>query len=73
MHQTNGKCALPIGFIRVREMEAPEGYGLDPKEYEVRIQAEAMDTTPCFLSYNGKKQVLDVTDPYDGGLKLGKL
>lgn len=72
VHQTNGKCALPIGFIRVREMEAPEGYGLDPKEYEVRIQAEAMDTTPCFLSYNGKKQVLDVTDPYDGGLKLGK-
>ena len=33
VHQTNGKCALPIGFIRVREMEAREGYGLDPKEY----------------------------------------
>ena len=48
---------LPLGKYKYREIEAPEGFNLDPKEYFFEVETESDAVTRCLL--NSRIQVPD--------------
>lgn len=72
LHLTNGKPALPIGYLQIKEVEAPEGYQLDKEVYEIQLKADSVTDINISTIVDGKKGTLEIIDPAGGDFSLGK-
>lgn len=47
IRRRDDKAALPLGFLRIKEMEAPSGYSLDSKVYKQEIRQISVNDYPA--------------------------
>lgn len=72
LHRSNGECALPVGFVKIKEVEAPKGYQLCKEPFEVELKEDSKESRTISTIVDKKKQTLEIIDPLDGSFKLGK-
>lgn len=72
LHRSNGECALPVGFLRIKEVDPPKGYQICKDTYEIELKEDSKEARTISTIVDKKKQTLEVIDPLDGSFKLGK-
>ena len=60
---SNGTYALPIGYLRVKEMQAPKGYALNKNTFDIELKSTSVTNIKLVTYVDGKQETLNVIDP----------
>ena len=63
LQRTNKQYALPVGYLRIKEMQAPENYDLNDNTFDVRLKATSVTNIKLATYIDGKQDSLTVIDP----------
>ena len=60
---SSGAYALPIGYLRVKEMQAPKGYALNKNTFDIELKSTSVTNIKLVTYVDGKQETLNVIDP----------
>lgn len=66
LQRTNKQYALPVGYLRIKEMQAPKDYDLNGNTFDVRLKATSVTNIKLATYIDGKQESLTVIDPTPG-------
>ena len=63
LQRTNKQYALPVGYLRIKEVQAPKDYDLNDNTFDVRLKATSVTNIKLATYIDGKQGSLTVIDP----------